>query len=240
MSVMSLLKPIGAFVSLIRYKVDRIRLNKFISQGLKVGKNVYIMEDAEFDYHYPFLIEIGDNCRISKGVRILAHDATTFRELGVTRIAPVKILEGTFIGERAVILPGVTVGPHALIAAGSIVNRDIGEDKAVAGNPARPYGTYTDLINKYRDIAISSKVFNKQDIESGSVTSNDLLAAIEKHSLAFMRGVPRKDPYYINTDMDQLRKAALKVFDDLIDASNRSDSRLNRSGHERETEKDMD
>ena len=40
--------------------------------------------------------------------------------------------------------------------------------------------------------------------------------------------------------MDQLRKAALKVFDDLIDASNRSDSRLNRSEHERQTEKDVD
>lgn len=229
MSVLKLLNPIAFILSYIRYGADRLRLKKLIRHGLKVGRNVYIMENVEFDLNYPFLIEVGDNCRISKDVRFLAHDATTFRELGVTRIAPVKILEGTFIGERAVILPGVTVGPHALIAAGSIVNRDIGEDKAVAGNPARPYGTYSDLLNKYRDILISSKVFKKQDIESGFVTPSDLFYASEKHSFAFIRGIPSKDPYYINTDMDQLRKAALKVFDDLIDASNRSDSRLNKS-----------
>lgn len=77
------------------------------------------MEDVEFNLDYPFLIEIGDNCRLSKGVRILAHDATTFRDLGVTRIAPVKILESTFIGERAIILPGVAIGPRTLIAAAS-------------------------------------------------------------------------------------------------------------------------
>ena len=109
MSILKLLRPIGAFFSLIRDKADRLRLNKLISQGLKVGKNVYIMEDVEFDLNYPFLIQIGDNCRISKDVRILAHDATTFREIGITRLASVKILEGTFIGERAIILPGVTI-----------------------------------------------------------------------------------------------------------------------------------
>lgn len=214
-SVLKLLKPIAAMISYYKYKSDRLRLAQRIEQGLKVGKNVYIMEDVEFDVNYPFLIEIGDDCRISKGVRILAHDATTFRELGITRLAPVKILEGTFIAEKAIILPGVTIGPRALIAAGSVVNRDIGEDKAAAGNPARPYGNYSDLAKKYAEKANTSTVINKIDFESGRVGLDNITKSIEKDGIVFVSGVPTQDPYYINTDMNQIRKNALKASDNL-------------------------
>ena len=210
-----LLGPIGSLVSYVNYKVDRLRLAKVISRGLKVGKNVYIMEGVGFDLTYPFLIEIGDNCRISKDVRILAHDATAFRDLGVTRIAPVRILEGTFIGERAIILPGVTIGPRALIAAGSFVNRDIGEDIAVAGNPARPYGRYSDLLTKYSELARSTTVFKKEDIEQGAVLHEDPVRALEDEPIVFVRGTPKKDPYYVNTDYALMQANALRAYDSL-------------------------
>lgn len=211
MSILSLLKPIASIISYYNYKTDRLRLANRMKNGLKVGKNVYIMEDVDFDINYPFLIEIGDNCRISKGVRILAHDATNFRDIGVTRLAPVKILEGTFIGERAVILPGVTIGPRALIAAGSVVNRDIPEDKAAAGNPARPYGSYSELLQKYIEVAKASQIFHKIDFEDGKISVNDILAAVRKDSIAFVSGVPTKDPYYVNADMELLRKNAMEA-----------------------------
>lgn len=204
MSILKLLAPIGALVSFINYKIDRLRLAKLINRGLKIGKNVYVMGNIQFDDSYPYLIEIGDNCRISSGVRILSHDATTFRDLGVTRIAPVRILEGTFIGERAIILPGVTVGPRALIAAGSVVNRDITEGRAVAGNPARPYSTYKEILEKHRKIAMSDMVFNKEDIERNLITQNDIIECIEKQAYCFIRGVPRKDPYYLNVDLREV------------------------------------
>jgi carbonic anhydrase/acetyltransferase-like protein (isoleucine patch superfamily) len=173
------------------------------------------MGNVKFDDSYPFLIEIGDSCRIASGVRILAHDATTFRELGVTRIAPVRILPGTFIGERAVILPGVTIGPHALIGAGSVVNRDVGEDRAVAGNPARPYGTYSDLLMKYRKIANSGLVFNRKSIEQGTVTTDDLARALEKDRIGFVRGVPQRDPFYIGVEFAEIRLNALRAYNRL-------------------------
>ncbi len=214
MYILKLLGPFGALVSYIRFKTDRLRLAKLIQRGLKVGKNVYIMEDVEFDLGYPFLIEIGDNCNIGKGVRILTHDATTFPNLGITRIAKVKILEGTFIGERSIILPGVTIGPRALIAAGSIVNRDIGPDKAAAGNPARPYGSFLELLERYRESARSGIVFKKEEIEIGSVIPQDLISAVEKASVAFIRGVPQKDPYYVNTDMAEMSANALRIYNE--------------------------
>lgn len=219
MSVLKLLKPIAFILSYIRYKADRLRLKKLIRHGLKVGRNVYIMENVEFDLNYPFLIEIGDNCRISKDVRILAHDATTFFEIGVTRLAPVKILEGTFIGERAIILPGVTIGPKAIIAAGSVVNRDIGEDKAAAGNPARPYSNYLDIVQRYSELARTSTVINKKDFESGLISINDIAAAAEKDSIAFVRSIPKHDPYYVNADMNLLRINADKAFNNLMATS---------------------
>lgn len=225
MSVVQLLRPIGALVSFIRYKADRIRLKKLISRGLKVGKNVYIMEDVEFDFHYPFLIEIGDNCRIAKGVRILSHDATTFRQLGVTRIAQVKMLEGTFIGERAIILPGVTIGPRALIAAGSVVNRDIGEERAAAGNPARPYGKYSELISKYKEIARSATIFSADDIEKGTTTQEDLIRALEKDPTAFIRGIPSEDPFYINTNFAEMGENALRAYNRLESLSSSTETK---------------
>lgn len=215
MSFIKVLNPIGKLISFVNFKIDRLRLNKLITRGLKVGKNVYIIEDFDFDLVYPFLIEIGDNCRISKGVRVLAHDATTFRDLGITRIAPVKILEGTFIGERAIILPGVTIGPNALIAAGSVVNRDIGEGKAAAGNPARPYATYSDLLQKYREMAMNSTIFKKEEIENGKITDEDLIITLEQNPIAFIRGMPQVDPYYINTDLKELRAKALQAHGEL-------------------------
>ena len=58
-------------------------------------------------------------------------------------VAPVRIGDGSWIGTRAVILPGVTIGKRVLVAAGAVVNRDIPDDSLVAGNPARVVRTLT-------------------------------------------------------------------------------------------------
>lgn len=225
-TLVNLLKPIGMLVSYIHYKLDRLRLAKLIQNGLKVGKNVYIMEDVEFDRGYPYLIEIGDNCRIGKGVRILAHDATTFRDLGINRLAPVRILEGCFIGERAIILPGVTIGPRTLIAAGSVVNRDIGDDRVAAGNPARPYGSFTELLDRYRVVASTATIFKKEELENGTITTEQVRNTLSKEEVAFTRGVPQRDPYYINADFNEMRSAATRAYAALQQQRNAKSTQL--------------
>jgi maltose O-acetyltransferase len=52
-------------------------------------------------------------------------------------VSPVRIGDGTWIGTRAIILPGVTIGRRVLVAAGAVVSRDVPDDSLVAGNPAR-------------------------------------------------------------------------------------------------------
>lgn len=51
--------------------------------------------------------------------------------------APVRIGDGTWVGARAMVLPGVTIGSRVMVAAGAVVTRDVPDDVLVAGNPAR-------------------------------------------------------------------------------------------------------
>lgn len=212
MNILKILNPVGALVSYINLTIDRLRLKKLIKRGLKIGKNVVILENVDFDRGYPFLISIGDNCRISKEVRILSHDATTFRDAGINKIAPVKILEDTYIGERVTILSGVTIGPRAMVAAGSVVTRDVAEGKCVAGNPARPYANFSDLMEKNIEKARTVTVFNKEDIENGLISTEDMIRAVEQDGVAYTRGTPKKDPFYLNADFDEVSKQADKVY----------------------------
>lgn len=85
-------------------------------------------------------LTIGDNVSISEGVVILTleHDpnSPTFENRG----APVVIHNRAFIGTQAMILPGVTIGEGAIVAARAVVTRDVLPYTIVAGVPARPIG----------------------------------------------------------------------------------------------------
>lgn len=85
-------------------------------------------------------ISIGNNVSISPEVAILtmAHgvDDPRFRSI----VKPVRIEDHAWIGTRAIILPGVTVGKGAVIAAGAVVSRNVAAGTIVGGVPARPIG----------------------------------------------------------------------------------------------------
>lgn len=148
---MDLLKLAGQLVWRVQYYRYCKRIKRLISGGLVLGKNVVIESTADIDDNYPFLIHIGDNCSISNHVRLLAHDATTFRLTnGYTRLGKVELKENCFIGERTIILPGVTIGPNVLVAAGSVVNRDIPPNSCAAGVPARIYARFGELIERHK------------------------------------------------------------------------------------------
>jgi maltose O-acetyltransferase len=217
MSILKILKPIGALVSYLHYKTDRFRLQRLMERGLKIGRNSYIMEGVEFDTLYPYLIEIGNDCRIGKGVRILAHDSGLFHDLGINRILPVKILDGSFIGERAIILPGITIGPKAIIAAGSVVTQDVGSDQVAAGNPAKPIGTYSGTVEKLRKLAMAGTVLQKKDIEEGIITPMEIARILSTKHIAFVKGIPNKDPYYVNANIEEMRKRAVSNYNKLME-----------------------
>ncbi len=81
-------------------------------------------------------ITIGDDVALANEVYVM--DSNSHGVEGRPHVeAPVRIGNGTWVGARAMILPGVTIGKRVVVAAGSVVTRDVPDDVLVAGNPAR-------------------------------------------------------------------------------------------------------
>jgi maltose O-acetyltransferase len=81
---------------------------------------------------------------------------------GTLTVAPIVVEEGAWLGARCTILPGVTVGRGAVVAAGAVVNRDVPPNTLVGGVPARvlrelpggegeaAYAVVSPLVDAYR------------------------------------------------------------------------------------------
>ncbi|MFH1642281.1 MAG: acyltransferase [Nanoarchaeota archaeon] len=186
----------------IQYRKYYMRMKDLISRGLKIGKNVTIAHTAYIDYEYPFLISIGDNCTVSNNVRLLAHDASTFKFVdGYTRIGKIVINNNCYIGEQSIILPGVTVGSNVLIAAGSLVNKDIPSNSCVAGVPARFYAKFEDFIKGHKEQIKSRPSFSYHSLRLKM--DNDLrkkiIEAVEGGD-CYVKGYLGRYPFTLNND----------------------------------------
>jgi maltose O-acetyltransferase len=131
----------------LRGRPDLVRLER---AGLTLGRRVTAERRVHIDPDFPWLIAIGDETVISLGVIILAHDASTRRPLGYTRVAPVAIGARVFLGAGAIVLPGVTIGDDAIVGAGSVVRRDVADGTVVAGNPAAPLVDTATYLDRHR------------------------------------------------------------------------------------------
>ncbi len=149
-------------INIIQKKRRKKYLDKLIKNGLVLGRNVDIVDTFFFDPSHCFLISIGDNCTICPNVRLIAHDASTKKNLGYTKIGKICIQENVFLGDSVIILPGVCVGANSIVGAGSIVTKDIPPNSVVAGNPAIVLGTAEAYRNKIAQIREKKKVFGRE------------------------------------------------------------------------------
>lgn len=103
-----------------------------------MGRESVINQNCRLDNRGGLVI--GDRVSISSEVCILTadHDLRSANFDGRQRT--VHIEDYVFIGTRAMILPGVTLGYACAVAAGSIITRDVAPYQIVAGIPARPIG----------------------------------------------------------------------------------------------------
>jgi maltose O-acetyltransferase len=138
-----------------------------VANGLVLGRGCSIEPGVVIDEGMPWLIEIGDETTIAPQAYLLAHDASTKRHIDRTRVGRVHVGRRVFIGARALVLPGVTIGDEAIVAAGSVVTRDVPAGMLVAGNPARAISTVADYIARQQRRLEEGPFFERDSPEDG-------------------------------------------------------------------------
>lgn len=105
-------------------------------KNLKIGKNVFINFDCIFLDLASITIE--DNVLIAPKVSLLTegHALNPDERSGLIT-KPIHIKRNAWIGANATILQGVTIGENSVVAAGSVVSKDVPDNVVVAGTPAK-------------------------------------------------------------------------------------------------------
>ena len=118
---------------------DKVLLHRYVKLSayggkIEIGNNSYIGDRTEI--HAGESVKIGNNVNIAWDCNILDRDYHAFN--GDSEVVkPVVIEDHVWIGVRSIILKGVTIGEGAVVAAGSVVTRDVPAGCLVAGNPAK-------------------------------------------------------------------------------------------------------
>ncbi len=135
-----------------------LRVGLLRTMGADLGPNVFLFGGSEFIE--PWHLRIEGNCHVGRHCQIDARGGITLgrnvviagHSLLITadhdiqspgfegRLGPIKLGDRVWIASRAVVTRGVTIGEGAVVAAGSVVNRDVEPWTVVGGVPAKPVG----------------------------------------------------------------------------------------------------
>ncbi|MEI6346982.1 MAG: acyltransferase [Bacteroidota bacterium] len=121
----------------VPYSGTRIKLHRM--RGVKIGKNVHIGPLVTIDDVYPNFVIIEDGVSIAGQNFIITHNKPLeyHKHLSEAFLAPVVIKKNAWIAVGVIILPGVTIGEGAIVASGSVVNKDVPANTLVGGVPAK-------------------------------------------------------------------------------------------------------
>jgi acetyltransferase-like isoleucine patch superfamily enzyme len=113
-----------------------------IGEHCSIQQNV-IMTDPKF-------VRLGNNVRLS-GCTLFGHDGSVNMlnrayGLKLDRVGKIDIRDNVFIGHGAIVLPGTTIGPNAIVAAGAVVTGDVAPHSVYAGVPARRICHIQDMV----------------------------------------------------------------------------------------------
>lgn len=142
----------------------KVWINVQIREGVRIGLNCIVSKDVYIDQD----VTIGNNCKIQnsvsvyKGVtiedRVFVGPNVAFTNDRVPRafntqwkITPTLVREGASLGANSTIVCGVEIGRFAMVAAGSVVTKNVPAHALVMGNPARIHAYVCECGNKLND-----------------------------------------------------------------------------------------
>ncbi|WP_458404566.1 DapH/DapD/GlmU-related protein [Methanobrevibacter sp.] len=105
---------------------------------LIIGNNVYINSNCLAMARGGITIE--DDVMLAANVQLLSNNHDEY-DRNILLCKPIHIKKGAWIGAGASILPGVTIGEYAIVGAGAIVTRDVGDCEVAVGVPAKTVKT---------------------------------------------------------------------------------------------------
>lgn len=165
------MKKIGWYFSKIKYKIKKdneIMNDYYRKYGAKIGKGCLICTDISRNGEELNLIEIGDYVTISVDVSFITHDYSirNLSENFINLFGKIKIGKNCFIGERAILMYGVTLADNIIVASGSVVTKSFRENNIIiGGNPAKKIGNWEDFYNKVWDKSLPSSELKENMIK---------------------------------------------------------------------------
>jgi maltose O-acetyltransferase len=109
--------------------------------GVRIGEGTTIDQGVRLDGRGG--LTIGAGVSIAPDVYLLTADHDPQSPSFEGRTAPIVVEDHAWLGTRSMVLPGVTIGRGAVVAAGAVVTRDVPPYTIVGGVPAKPIGTRT-------------------------------------------------------------------------------------------------
>lgn len=106
-------------------------------RGVRIGTDPHIGMATLIETSFPEWVSIGDHVTIGMRTTIIAH-FVGLPPRKEEKYASVRIEDEAFVGPGVIILPNVTIGRGAVVAAGSVVTRSVPPLTMVQGNPAKP------------------------------------------------------------------------------------------------------
>lgn len=117
----------------------------------KIGKNFFFQPRIIPDE--PKLISFGDNVCIASGVTFVTHDVIdkVLNKMNYNinfnyNCAPIEIGNNVFIGCNVTVLPNIKIGNNVIVAAGSVITKDVPDNSIIGGNPSKIIGTFDEYV----------------------------------------------------------------------------------------------
>ena len=158
--------------------VKKVLLRKVLSpeeyarrMGVRIGRGCEIYKHINWGSE-PYLIEIGDNVRITNGVSFVTHDGGVWvlrhlskreKDKNIDVFGKIVVGNNVHIGWNAIIMPGVTIGDNVVIGAGAIVTKNVDSNSVVVGVPARRIEDIDDYYKKVLQKCLYTKNMSPED-----------------------------------------------------------------------------